>query len=158
MKKFSINLYHKLFFYFWRKDEIIFFSQSIIKNIIESKLFILWLRFNSKYIIKQCLDSLYIAIKEYDRENTNGILQYPKHIRNITIYGYLINHVGIGYIPTLKSNPISLKEVLKLNPDKKNSQYSEFLYEYLTYHWNNPNIRITKNKLNQMIYKFGLQN
>ena len=151
MKKFSYNVYHRLFFYFWRKGSITLFSRTKSRDIIESKLFISWLRFNTKYIIEKYLENFYKSIKNYDRVNTNGILQFPNILKEISIYSYLVRNIGMGYHPTLKNDPIFLEEILDLNPHKDDKEWSVFLEDYLTYHWSNPKIRITKSKLNNIL-------
>ena len=120
-------------------------------KIVESRFFMSWLRYNTKYVIECYLESLYKKIKIYDKVDTSGILQYPRRIKEMTRYSYLVNNIGMGYHPTLKRNPISLEEVLELNPHKTDTKWTLFLEKYLTYHWNNENIRITRNKLNKTL-------
>jgi hypothetical protein len=153
MRKISFLIYHKLFMYFWIKGTIGFFAKSRSKKIVESKLLISWLRFNTKSIIKLGLDDLYTTIKKYDGKDTDGILQFPKRIKAKATYSYLIRNIGMGYHPTLKHNPISLDEVLKLNSNKKDIKWTLFLKEYLTYHWDNPDKCITKSILDKTLNK-----
>ena len=151
MRKLSYKIYHKLFFYFWIKGSINFFNPSKSKDIIESKIFISWLRLNTKYFIEKWLESLYKAIKEYNGQDTKGILQYPSQLKEIARYSYLVRHIGMGYHPTLKTNPITLQEILDLNPYKKDTNWTLFLKNYMSQYWNNPDRRITRNQLNKTL-------
>lgn len=151
MKKLSYRIYHRLFFYFWSRGSINFFNISQSRVIIESKLGISWLRFNTKYVIEEWLKSFYESVKKYDGDNTDGILQFPSRLREMSIYSYLVSNIGMGYHPTLKTNPIFLEEILDLNPYKKDKTWTIFLEKYLTHHWTNPGARITKSKLNNIL-------
>lgn len=147
MKKLLFRVYHKLFFRYWVRGKIANFSRDNSIKIIESSLFIGWLKISTEYFVEKWLKVLYKSIKEYDGKNTNSILLFPMNLRELTIYGYLINYIGMGYCPTLEKNPITLDKVLKLNPYREDKKWTLFLKEFLTYHWNNPDRRVTKNKL-----------
>ena len=151
MNKIIYKFYDKLFFYFYQKNQLTYFKKTIYRKIIESKLFIFLLKKSTKYILKEWLTYFYCDVKNYDRINTNGILQFPKIIKNVSTYSYLFKRIILGYHPTLISNPITLKEILFLNPYKKDKQYTIFLKKYLTYYWNNSNKHITKSLLDKIL-------
>jgi hypothetical protein len=113
--------------------------------------FIWWYRQATKYYLITMLEAFYQKIKKYDFKDTNGILQYQKKLRETTKYGYLTRFIGMGWHPTLKLMPISVKTLLKLNPKKEDKQWSMFLEIYLNYHWKNPKRAITKNKLDTFL-------
>ena len=138
MRKCIYKIYNKLF-------NIIYFNRYRYK-ILQSYIFIKGLRYSTEYVIEKWLENLYDNYKSYDGKNTMGMLQFPRHLREISIYSYLYNRIFMGYHPTLSKNPISLERILKLNKIK-DKKYSKFLSEYLTYHWNNIDKSITKNKL-----------
>lgn len=151
MRKLSFTVYHKLFMYFWRRGNINLLPR--YRSIVESRLLVSWLRFNTKSIIKLGLDDLYTTVKKYNGKDTDGILQFPRRIRQMTTNSYLVRNIWGGYLPTLKHNPISLDEILKLNSNKKDIKWTLFLKEYLTYHWDNPNKCITKSILDKTLNK-----
>lgn len=154
MKKILYCLYNKLFWCWYRKGKISGFSPSTSRKIAESKFFKKWLRISSKYIIECWLDSFYHKLKNYDLENTNGILQFPKHLKEIATYGYLVNSIWMGWHPTLKPEySISFEEILKLNPYKKDKEYHEFLTVFLHRHWSKPKNSITKHELDSFLNK-----
>jgi hypothetical protein len=109
------------------------------------------LRYNTKYIIKLWLESLYKYINEYDNTDTKGILLFPKRLKEISHGSYLRLQIWMGFHPTLNSNPITLEEILKLNPYKHDKKWTLFLNTYLSYYWDNPQRTITKNKLDTML-------
>ena len=151
MRKYLHYYYNKLFFKAYHKGKFLPFSTSFSMKIASSSLAILWLKTATKYNIQLFLKDLYSKYLEYDMENTKGILQTPKLLRGMSLYSYLTLMIYMGWHPTLKSNPISLLEVLKLNPYKKDKKFTEFLNNLLTYHWENPNKCITKNRLNNIL-------
>lgn len=151
MKKLLYKSYHFLFFQIYHKGHINFFSRQKSKYIIEKPIFILWLKYSTEYVVRRWLENFYEKYRSYDGKDTQGILQFPRQLREITIYSYLCRHIWMGYHPTLKINVISLGKVLKLNPNTEDKQYTQFLQQYLTYHWENPDRRITKIKLDKFI-------
>ena len=151
MLKFLYTHYHKRFFYYYRKTTLPPFGLRDSKIIVTLLPFIWWYRQATKYYIIMMLEAFYEEVKKYDFKDTNGILQFPKKLRSVTKFGYLTLFIMMGWHPTLKRMPISVKTLLKLNPKKEDKQWSMFLEAYLNYHWKNPQRAITKNKLDKFL-------
>lgn len=150
MKKLLFKSYHFLFFKIYYKGYIPFLSRQKSRQYIESPILILWLKYSTEYVIEQWLEDFYTRYITYDKKDTQGMLQFPGKLREMTLYSYLCRHIWMGYHPTLKNSPITLERLLKLNPNKKDKQYTQFLQQYLIHYWENPDKRITKNKLDKI--------
>lgn len=150
MKKLLFKSYHFLFFKIYYKGYIPFLSRQKSKQSIESPILILWLKYSTEYVIEQWLEDFYTRYITYDKKDTQGMLQFPGKLQEMALYSYLYSHIWMGYHPTLENNPITLERLLKLNPNKKDKQYTQFLQQYLTYYWENSDKRITKNKLDKI--------
>lgn len=151
MKKYLYYLYHLLVFKAYSRGKVLHFSLHFSRKIASSKLAIGWLRIATKYIIQRYLEEIYLKYLTYDRVNTNGLLQAPKILKTLSIGSYLYRVVWVGWHPTLEENPISLREVINLNPYKRDSRFTIFLNNLLETHWDNPNKSITKTQLNNLV-------
>lgn len=152
MKKLLYRSYHYLFFKIYYKGHIPFLSRQKSKYTIESPIFILWLRYSTEYIIQKWLEDFYEKYKQYDGKDTQGLLQFPKKLMEISNYGYLYIHIWMGYHPTLSRNPIKLERILYLNPHKSDMSYAKFLERYLTNYWHNYGKCVTKSTLDNILY------
>ena len=153
MKKYLYYYYNLLFFKYYKENKIPIFSLDYSRKIVSSYLATLWLKVATEYILQLHIKSLYSTYLNYNGIFTNGILQTPKHLRELSLYSYLHSRIWMGWYPTLQSNPISLLTILKLNPYKKDKKFTAFLNILLTYHWDNPDKSITKIKMDSMIKK-----
>jgi hypothetical protein len=143
--KYIYLIYHYLFFQAYNKYKYRY------KWVAETYLAIKLLKYSTKYSIYRNLESFYFLYKEYDGLNPKGMLLCPRRIKKMSEASYLYNHIWIGYHPTLKSNPISLNEILELNLHKDDKPYTIFLEKYLKYYWEGPHRCITRWALNDMM-------
>ena len=150
IRKWLYKRYNYLFFYLY-KENFNYSVNRIIKWISKSKLGIKWLKIATKYYLYLWLKDLHKSYTEYKGNDTKGILQTPKHLYNMAKYSYLYDRIWMGWHPTLKSNSITLKEILKLNPYKTDKKWNLLLTTLLTHYWNNPDKCITKTTLDKFL-------